>query len=437
MLQGYGLDEEGFRGERFRDHPRPVTGCNDLLSLTQPQIVEEIHAAYLEAGADLIETNSFTATSVSLADYGLEGEAYAINRAAAEIARRAADAVTRRTPDRPRFVVGSLGPTNKTASISPDVNNPGLRSIDFDSLEASYYEAACGLADGGADLLVAETGFDTLNLKAALFAIRRCLEERELKLPVVACFTITDNSGRTLSGQTTEATWISLAHAELFAVGINCALGPDQMRPYVEELSRIAPIPLFCYPNAGLPNEFGGYDLEPQAMAATMGEFASEGWLNLAGGCCGTTPDHIRAIAESVRGIPPRRPAAADSLTRLSGLEPVTIRPDSNFTMVGERTNVTGSRKFARLIRADDYEAAIEVARHQVEERRQHPRRQHGRGTARLRASDDPLPEPDRQRAGHRPPAGDDRQLALGGARSGAEVPPGQGHRQLDQPEGR
>jgi len=364
MIQGYGLDEAAYRGEPFKDHPRDLRGCNDLLSITQ---LEEIHLAYLEAGADIVETNSFTATSVSLADYGLESHAFAINKSAAEVARRVAARMTAKTPDRPRFAAGSIGPTNKTASLSPDVNNPSLRSIDFDGLEQSYHEEVSGLMAGGVDLLLVETSFDTLNLKAALFAIQRYFDEHGVRVPVMASFTITDRSGRTLSGQTTEATWNSLSHVDLLSVGINCALGPEQMSPYVEEIARLAPILVSCHPTAGLPHEFGGYDLGPEAMAAALGEFARAGWLNLVGGCCGTTPEHIRAIADAVGGVAPHRPSTVEPYTRLSGLEPLTVRPESNFIMVGERTNVTGSRKFARLIRSGDYDAALEVARHQVE----------------------------------------------------------------------
>jgi 5-methyltetrahydrofolate--homocysteine methyltransferase len=366
MLQAYRLTEADYRGEAFADHPRDVKGCHDLLSITRPEIVEEVHRKYLEAGADVIETNTFTATSVSLADYGLEGRAYAINRAAAEIAVRAARAVTALDPEKPRFAAGSMGPTNRTASLSPDVENPAFRSVTFDQLVASYREQAMGLLDGGVDLLVPETTFDTLNLKAALFAIESCFDERGSRVPVIASITITDRSGRTLSGQTVEAAWISISHARLLAVGMNCALGPEQMRPHIEELQRVAPLPIACYPNAGLPNAFGGYDLTPDEMAAFLGEFASEGWLNIAGGCCGTTDAHIRAIAEAVRGKAPHRAAAPAAFTQLSGLEPLTIRPDSNFIVIGERTNVTGSRKFARLVGAGDYEAALEVARDQV-----------------------------------------------------------------------
>jgi 5-methyltetrahydrofolate--homocysteine methyltransferase len=366
MIQARGLDEAAFRGERFRDHPRDVRGCNDLLSLTRPDVIEEIHAAYLAAGADIIETNTFTATSVSLADYGLEGAAFEINKAAAEVAVRAARRAAAESPDRPRFVAGSIGPTNKTTSISPDVNDPSRRAASFDELEAAYYEQVRGLLAGGVDLLLPETSFDTLNLRAALFAIERHFDEHGARVPVIASFTITDRSGRTLSGQTTEATWISLSHAPLLAVGINCALGPEQMRPYVEELSRVTPLRTSCHPNAGLPNEFGGYDLSPRDMAGFLGDFARRGWINVAGGCCGTTPDHIRAIAEAVRGVRPRVPPRPEPFSRYSGLEPLTVRPDSNFIMIGERTNVTGSRRFARLIRSGDYEGALEVARQQV-----------------------------------------------------------------------
>jgi len=367
LIQSYGLDEAGYRGERFRDHCHDVKGCNDLLSITQPRIIEEIHTRYLEAGADIIETNSFTATAPSLVDYGLESQAFAISKAAAEVAKLAARRMELRTPDRPRFVAGSIGPTSKTTSLSPDVDDPSARGITFDRLEQAYNEQVRGLIAGGVDLLLPETGFDTLNLKAALFAIERAFDETGERIPVIASFTITDRSGRTLSGQTTEAAWISLSHTDLLAVGINCSLGPEQMRPYIEELARVASTRISCHPNAGLPNELGGYDLTPADMASMLGGFAREGWLNLVGGCCGTGPDHIRALAEEVRDIPPHRVPVVQPYTRFSGLEPQTVRADSNFIMVGERTNVTGSRKFARLIRSGDYEAAVAVARDQVE----------------------------------------------------------------------
>ncbi len=366
MVQSYRLGEEDFRGDRFRDHRVDVQGCNDLLSLTRPSIVEEIHRRYLESGADIIETNTFTATAVSLADYALEPFAYEINLAAAEIAVRAARAATEMTPDRPRFVGGSMGPTNRTASLSPDVNDPSFRAVSFDDLAEAYYTQARGLLDGGVDLLFPETTFDTLNLKAALFAIWRCFDEGPRRVPVIASITITDRSGRTLAGQTVEAASIAIEHAELFGTGINCALGAEQMRPYVEELAETCPHWLACYPNAGLPNEFGGYDQTPERMAALLGEFARSGWLNIVGGCCGTTPEHIRAISEAVRGVPPRRRPSPSRFTRLSGLEALTIRPEANFILIGERTNVTGSRRFSRLILAGDYEAALEVAREQV-----------------------------------------------------------------------
>ena len=367
LIQAERLDEAGFRGKAFRDHPRDLQGCNDLLSLTRPEIVESIHHRYLAAGADIIETNTFTATSISLADYGLQEHAHALNKAAAEVARRAADAVTGKDPSRPRFVAGSIGPTNRTASLSPDVNRPGFRAVSFEDLEHAYHDQARGLLEGGVDLLLPETTFDTLNLKAALFAIARCFDELQTRVPVLASLTITDASGRTLSGQTLEAAWISIQHADLFGVGLNCALGPEQMRPYLEELARIAPLWVHCYPNAGLPNELGAYELSPESMAAILRGYAEEGWLNLVGGCCGTTPEHIRAIAEAVRGLPPRRPAEPSPFTQLSGLEPLTIRPESNFILIGERTNITGSRRFARLIRDNKMEEALGVARDQVE----------------------------------------------------------------------
>ncbi|MBZ5637300.1 MAG: methionine synthase [Acidobacteriia bacterium] len=366
LIQSLRLGEEDFRGDAFADHPLDLEGCNDVLSLTRPDVIEEIHLAYLEAGADVVETNSFTATGISLSDYGLEGHARAINRAAAEVAVRAARAATRRTPDRPRFAAGSVGPTNRTASISPDVNDPGFRAVNFDGFVASYAEEVRGLLDGGVDLLLVETAFDTLNLKAALFAVEQVFEERGARVPVMASFTITDRSGRTLSGQTVEAAWISVSSAPLLSVGLNCALGPEQMRPYLEELQRVTPLYVSCHPNAGLPNEFGGYDETPQRMAAVLREYALEGWLNVVGGCCGTTPEHVRAIADAVRGIPPRRRAEPRRATFLSGLEPLAVRPESNFIVIGERTNVAGSRRFARLIRAGDYEGALDVAREQV-----------------------------------------------------------------------
>jgi 5-methyltetrahydrofolate--homocysteine methyltransferase len=357
-IQGLGLGEDAFRGERLRDHPRDVLGDNDVLNLTRPAAVEDIHRSYFEAGADIACTNTFTATSISQADYGLEASSYEINRAGAEIARRACAGV----PD--RFVAGSVGPTNQTLSLSPRVNEPAFRTITFDQLAESYAEQMRGLVDGGVDLLLIETIFDTLNAKAAIAAARDVAST----LPLLISVTITDRSGRTLSGQTTEAFWISIAHAEPFSVGVNCALGAEEMRPYLETLSRVADVYTTCHPNAGLPNAFGGYDETPETTSRALGEFARSGIANVVGGCCGTTPDHIRAIAAAVRGVPPRRtPAAAPArVTSFSGLEPFAITPETGFVMIGERTNITGSKRFRRLIESGDYQQGIEVALEQV-----------------------------------------------------------------------
>ncbi|MGH7844965.1 MAG: homocysteine S-methyltransferase family protein, partial [Candidatus Binatia bacterium] len=367
MIQGLGAAEEDFRGKQFLHHERPLMGCNDLLVVTQPNAIEKIHQAYLEAGADIIETNTFNSNAISLADYALEAHAYEINLAGAQVARRAATYCARKTPDRPRFVAGAIGPTNRTASLSPDVNNPGYRAVTFDQLVAAYYDQTRGLLDGRVDLLLAETTFDTLNLKACLFAISQLFEERGVSLPVMASVTITDRSGRTLSGQTLEAFLTSISHADLASIGMNCALGPKEMIPHVEELSRLVALPIFAYPNAGLPNEFGGYDMGPDEFARFVGEWAKEGWLNLVGGCCGTTPQHIAAVADAAAAASPRVPPPSDGFTHLSGLERLTIRPESNFIMIGERTNVAGSRRFARLIREEKYEEALAIAREQVE----------------------------------------------------------------------
>ncbi|MEW6543264.1 MAG: methionine synthase [Nitrospirota bacterium] len=367
MIQAHKLDEATFRGRAFAGHSCDLKGCNDLLCLTQPHIVEGIHRQFLEAGADIIETNTFNSTSISLADYRLERHVYDLNLAGARVARKAADEASARDPKRPRFVAGAIGPTNRTASLSPDVNNPAFRAVTFDQLVEAYAEQVRGLLDGGADLLLVETVFDTLNAKAALFAIDRHFEGQGWRVPVMVSFTITDRSGRTLSGQTVEAFWISVSHVPLLSVGINCALGAKQMRPYIEELAGLAPVYLSCYPNAGLPNAFGGFDETPAIMSADLRDFAANGWLNLVGGCCGTTPAHIKAIAEAVRDLPPRVPSRPEPFTRLSGLEALTIRPESNFVNVGERTNVTGSPAFAKLIKAGDFEAALGVARQQVE----------------------------------------------------------------------
>ncbi|MEP7226611.1 MAG: methionine synthase, partial [Gemmatimonadales bacterium] len=367
MIQSYGLGEQDYRGDRFATWGRDLKGNNDLLSLTQPSIIRAIHSAYLEAGADILETNSFNSTAVSMADYGMEDLVYELNHASARIAREVADEFERRAPDVPRYVAGVLGPTNRTGSLSPDVNDPGFRNIRFDELVAAYGEAIRGLLDGGADLLLVETIFDTLNAKAALFAIDAHFAAAGFRVPIMISGTITDASGRTLSGQTTEAFWNSVAHGRPLSVGLNCALGAKALRQYVQELSRVSPTFVSTHPNAGLPNEFGQYDESPEYMAGILREFAESGLVNLVGGCCGTTPAHIKAIAEAVAGLPPRLPASPPTRLRLSGLEPLAIGPESIFVNVGERTNVTGSRKFAKLVLAGEYEAGLEIARQQVE----------------------------------------------------------------------
>ena len=368
MLQARGFDEAAFRGERFRDHPRDLRGDNDLLSLTQPDAVREIHAAYLDAGADIISTNTFTSTRIAQADYRLDDAVVReLNVAGARLARAAADAAESRDPARPRFVAGALGPTNRTASISPDVGDPAARAVTWEDLEAAYHDAAAGLVEGGADILLVETIFDTLNAKSAIFALERLFEELGERLPVIVSGTIVDASGRTLSGQTVEAFWHSIRHADPIVVGLNCALGPRQLREHLDVLSRIADRPVSAYPNAGLPNELGGYDETPEQMADALGEWASHGLLNIAGGCCGTTPDHIAAIATAVAGLRPRPVVQPSAKTRLSGLEPVVIPPPGDtFVNVGERTNVTGSRKFARLIAEGREDEAVDIAREQV-----------------------------------------------------------------------
>lgn len=368
MIQGLRLDEAAYRGQLFQEHPVPLKGCNDLLCLTLPEAIVEIHQAYLSAGADIITTNTFNANRISLADYDLVDYVGDINRAAVACARKAIERFCSKHGDSgPRFIAGSIGPTNRTASLSPDVNRPGYRAVTFDDLYSAYGEQVRALIEAGVDILLVETIFDTLNAKACLAAIQDIFEEVGRALPVMASVTITDRSGRTLSGQTLEAFWISISHAPLFSVGINCALGPELMRPFVEELSRLAPIWTSCHPNAGLPNEFGGYDETPEQMACVLEEFAANGWLNIVGGCCGTTPEHIRAIAEAVSRHPPRVPPELPRWTRLAGLEPLVIRPDSNFILIGERTNVAGSRRFARLIREGRYDEAVAIARQQVE----------------------------------------------------------------------
>ena len=367
LIQQERLSEKQFRGEEFADSPCDQVGNNDLLCLTQPKVIQDIHRRYLQAGADVIGTNTFNANRISLADFQVEGRAYDINKAAASLAREVADELTDFDPRKPRYVSGCIGPTNRTASISPDVSDPAARNVTFDELVQAYHEQAAGLMDGGADVLFIETVFDTLNAKAALFAVDQLFEERDQRLPIVVSGTITDASGRTLSGQTIEAFWTSVSHLPLLAVGLNCALGPTEMRPYLESLHRLADCFVSCYPNAGLPNDLGGYDLTPGQMAKQIQEFANAGFVNLVGGCCGTTPEHIAAMARVVEECEPRMPADYDYLPRLSGLEALVLRPEMNFVNIGERTNVAGSRKFARLIRERQYEEALDVARQQVE----------------------------------------------------------------------
>ena len=366
MIQAHKFGEADYRGTRFADWGQEVIGNNDLLSLTQPTVIRDIHRAYLQAGADIVETNTFNSTAASQSDYGMESLVRELNETGAKLAREACDAES--TPDRPRWVAGVLGPTSRTASISPDVNNPAARNTSFDELVADYIVATEGLIDGGSDLILIETIFDTLNAKAAIFAVQEVFEQRGIELPIMISGTITDASGRTLSGQTPEAFWNSVAHAKPFSVGLNCALGATELRPHIEELANVADTLVSAHPNAGLPNEFGEYDETPEQMAAIVGEFAESGFLNIVGGCCGTTPEHIRALANavaqhSVRQIPDIEPAC-----RLSGLEPFNITADSLFVNVGERCNVTGSAKFKRLILEEDYDTALEVARQQVED---------------------------------------------------------------------
>ncbi|MEU0498317.1 methionine synthase [Mycobacterium sp. NPDC006124] len=358
-------DEAGYRGDRFTEWPTSLQGNNDLLTLTQPQIIEGIHREYLEAGADILETNTFNANAVSLSDYDMADLAYELNFAGAALARKAADEFS--TPDKPRYVAGALGPTTRTASISPDVNDPGARNVSYDQLVAAYLEAVNGLVDGGADLLIIETIFDSLNAKAAVFAVETLFEQRDRRWPLIISGTITDASGRTLSGQVTEAFWNAIRHARPLAVGLNCALGAPEMRPYIAEVARIADTFVSCYPNAGLPNAFGEYDEDPEHQAGYIAEFAEAGLVNLVGGCCGTTPEHIAEIARVVEGKPRRELPTIPVATRLSGLEPLNITDDSLFVNIGERTNITGSARFRNLIKAEDYDTALSVALQQVE----------------------------------------------------------------------
>ena len=366
MIQRHELGEDDFRGEVLRDHPSPLQGDMDLLCLTRPDVIGGVHDEYFAAGADVATTNTFTATAIAQADYGTQALVGDINRAAARVARESADRWTAKDPTRPRFVAGSLGPLNRTLSISPDVDDPSKRAVTFDEVRDAYAEQVRSLVDGGVDIILIETIFDTLNAKAAIVATKETFAELDVDLPIIISVTITDRSGRTLSGQTVEAFWASVAHAEPFAVGLNCALGAAEMRPFLESLAEIAPVYVSCYPNAGLPNAFGGYDQEPPETSKELADFARSGLINIVGGCCGTTPDHIRAVAHAVDGMPPRRIPQPDGLTRFAGLEPFAIFPGSSFTMIGERTNVTGSRRFAKLIIAGDYTTALEVAADQV-----------------------------------------------------------------------
>ncbi len=366
MIQSHKLQEKDFRGQRFADHGCSLQGNNDLLSLTQPDIIQSIHRAYLEAGADIIETNTFNSTSVALSDYQLEVLAFELNFASAELARQARDEHAAHGNNKPRFVAGAIGPTNRTASLSPSVEDPGLRNITFDELVQAYKTSVRGLIEGGVDVLLLETIFDTLNAKAALLAIEEYFQDNDLRLPLMISGTITDASGRTLSGQTPEAFWNSVAHARPLSIGFNCALGAEDLRPHIEELSQLAETYICAYPNAGLPNEFGEYDQTPQEMAALLKEFAQSGFLNLVGGCCGTTPEYIKAIAEAVDPLPPRPLPEIAARCRLSGLEPLNIGPDTLFVNIGERTNVTGSRRFAKIILEGNYERGLEVAHQQI-----------------------------------------------------------------------
>jgi 5-methyltetrahydrofolate--homocysteine methyltransferase len=367
MIQNQKLDEAAFRGDRFKDYDREVQGNNDLLNLTQPALLRNIHAEYLDAGADIIETNTFNSTRLSQADYGMEELARELNVASARLAREIADEYTAKNPDKPRFVAGAVGPTSRTASLSPDVNNPGYRNVDFQTLVDNYYEAVSSLVEGGSDLILIETIFDTLNAKAAIYATQQFFEDSGIELPIMISGTITDASGRTLSGQTTEAFYNSVAHAKPISIGLNCALGADALRPYVEELSNKAETYVSAHPNAGLPNEFGEYDQTPEEMAEIIEGFARDGFLNIIGGCCGSRPEHIEAIANAVAKYPPRQIPDRPKALRLAGLEPFTGDENTLFINVGERTNVTGSKRFLRLIKEEQYEEALSVARDQVE----------------------------------------------------------------------
>jgi 5-methyltetrahydrofolate--homocysteine methyltransferase len=366
MIQSYGLGEDDFRGERLADHPSELAGDNELLSLTRPDVIEEIHEAFFAAGSDIIETNTFSSNAISQADYGTEALCYELNLASARIARAAAERWTAKTPDKPRYVAGAIGPTPKTLSLSPDVNDPAFRTMTFAELRSAYAEQTQALLEGGVDLLLVETIFDTLNAKAALVAIDEVFEARGQRLPIMISVAITDASGRTLSGQTVDAVYRSVAHASPLSVGVNCSLGAADMRPHVAELAEIASCHVSSYPNAGLPNAFGEYDELPPTTGELVGEFATSGLVNIVGGCCGTTPEHVAEIGRAIEGVAPRALRERDHITRFSGLETLEVRPESNFQMIGERTNVTGSARFRRLIKNDELDTALEVALDQV-----------------------------------------------------------------------
>jgi 5-methyltetrahydrofolate--homocysteine methyltransferase len=439
MIQRHGLSEEDYRGERFADSRASLQGANDLLCLTRPEVIRDIHVAYLAAGADLIETNTFSANRISLADYGLERVAEELNREAAGLARSAADAVEAAEPERVCWVVGAMGPTNRTASISPDVGDPGARNVTFAELVTAYTEQARGLVRGGADILMVETAFDTLNAKAALFALSGVLAELGLDLPVMMSGTITDQSGRTLSGQTPEAFYNSIAHGVqpgpgrergLLSVGLNCALGIDQLRPYLEELSEVAEVPVSCYPNAGLPNEFGEYDDTPEHMAAVAKEYAEAGFLNIVGGCCGTTPEHVRAMADAIRDLPPRAVPARPRRTRLSG-PGLAVRERGRAHQRDRLAALRAAHQGGRLRDGGRGRAPAGSGR------RAGHRREHGRGPARRRGCHATLPQPARRRARDRTHSGHGRFLGLAGHRGRPQDPAGQGRRELDLAEGR
>ncbi len=431
MIQALKLDEEAFRGARFDAWNREVRGNNDLLNLSRPDAVRDIHLAYFRAGADVVSTNTFSSTAIAQADYGMEKIAYELNHAGARLARDAAQLAEKEDGKR-RFVAGALGPTNRTASISPDVSNPGFRAITFDALRAAYGEQVRGLIEGGADLLLIETIFDTLNAKAAIYAISEICEQRGLDVPIMISGTITDRSGRLLSGQTPGGFWNSVRHANPITIGLNCALGAQEMRAHIAEIGRLADTFVCAYPNAGLPNEFGYYDESPEFMAELLGEFADSGLVNVVGGCCGTTPEHIAAIAKAVAGKPPRQIPEVPKQLRLAGLEAFALTPEIPFVNVGERTNVTGSAKFRKLITAGDYAGALTVAREQVENGAQVIDVNMDEGLLDSEEAMTDLPQPDRRRARHCARAGDGRFIEILGDRGRAEMPARQAGGQFD-----